>query len=88
MAIQGQRMGFHRDHSPAAADLHALIQEEAHTLPYLPTGSPSAAEDVFQLEADPKCRVRHHLTEVDAAPQHQGLTCTPAPGWRGTAGSA
>lgn len=56
------------------------------TQPYLPAGSPRAAEDVLQLEADPKRWVRDHFAQVDAAPQDQGLTCTPAPGWRSSWG--
>lgn len=57
-----------------------------HTQPYLPVGSPRGAEDVLQLEADPKRWVRDHFAQVDAAPQDQGLTCTPAPGWRSGCG--
>lgn len=26
--------------------------------------------------------MRDHFAQVDAAPEDQGLTCTPAPGWR------
>lgn len=72
-----------------AADLRSLMRDRdqaRHPQPYLPVGNPRGAEDILQLETDPKCRVRDHFAQVDAAPQDQGLTCTPAPGRRSGCG--
>lgn len=80
MVKQGQRKEFlSRAHSSRMepCSFTGTEKRHAHSQPYLPTSSPRAAEDIFQLEADPECWVRDHFTQLDAAPQHQGLTCIP-----------
>lgn len=73
MVKQGQRKEFFSRAHSSRMDLGTFTGTEtrcAHSQPYLPTSSPRAAEDIFQLEADPECRVRDHFTQLDAAPQH------------------
>jgi len=80
-----QRMEpLRRARSPGRSPLFSQGRRETrrtHAQPYLPAGSARAAEDVLQLEADHERWVRDHFAQVDAAPQDQGLTRAPAPGW-------